>query len=313
LNPDTRHQDYAADYTTSGANIYQSNWLMFTMQGNDKSNPADNDPRMRYYFFRQTNCTPGATCDPAGNGEVLTCSLASTSPPAHYRSFDPYCALEEGYFGRDQGNDEGTPPDSALRTAVGVYPAAGMYDDDRFGGLTLGTGGEGAGIEPIILASYVDFWQAEVALRAGNVGTAAGFVSAGITKSIAKVTSFGSIDPTADTAFFVGGASYNNADPATFPATQAARITDTGDDSWNALAENYFVTLYGGGSDAYNFYRRTGYPTTVQPNIEPNPGPFPQILYYPSDEVSTNPNVSQRTDLTERVFWNANDPVPPTQ
>ena len=30
LQPDTRHPWYQSDYTTSGANIYQSNWLMNT-------------------------------------------------------------------------------------------------------------------------------------------------------------------------------------------------------------------------------------------------------------------------------------------
>ena len=33
LQPDTRHPWYQSDYTTSGANIYQSNWLMNTMLG----------------------------------------------------------------------------------------------------------------------------------------------------------------------------------------------------------------------------------------------------------------------------------------
>ena len=46
LQPDNRHPDYAQDYTTSGANIYQSNWLMNQML-------ITADPRIRYYFYRQ--------------------------------------------------------------------------------------------------------------------------------------------------------------------------------------------------------------------------------------------------------------------
>ena len=297
LNPNTRHQDYNADYTTSGANIYQSNWLIRTMQGASDTDNSDDDPRIRYYFFRQVACTPGASCDPAGNGETLQCSLQT--PPAHYAALGiPHCFLEDGYWGRSHGNDEGTPPDNFTRTAVGVYPAAGLFDDDRFDGLNQDVGGVGAGIEPIILASYVDFWRAEVALAAGSSGTAAGFVEAGIAKSIEKVQSFGAIDPTADLSFAPDAAT-NDA----FVTAQGARITGTDDDSWNALAENYFVTLYGGGSDAYNFYRRTGYPTTVDPNLEPNPGVFPRTFLYPSVEVNANPNITQRADNSDQVFW----------
>ena len=71
LQPDTRHPWYGSDYTTSGANIYQSSWLMDLMDGETDdwyaTNVTDwsagnfpiNDPRRRYYFYRQTTMTPG--------------------------------------------------------------------------------------------------------------------------------------------------------------------------------------------------------------------------------------------------------------
>ena len=52
LQPDNRHPDYAADYTPSGANIYQSNWMMETMLNND-------DPRIRYYSLPPGRGYPG--------------------------------------------------------------------------------------------------------------------------------------------------------------------------------------------------------------------------------------------------------------
>lgn len=297
LNPNTRHPDYNADYTTSGANIYQSNWLIWTMQEADKTDGSDDDPRIRYYFFRQVDCTPGASCAPEGNGETLQCSLQT--PPAQYSALGiPACFLEDGYWGRSHGNDEGTPPDNFTRTAVGVYPAGGLFDDSRFDGLNQDVGGVGAGIEPIILASYVDFWRAEVALAGGSAASAAGFVEAGLTKSIAKVQSFGELDTTRDASFEPDATTVSD-----FIAAKAALITDTSDDSWNALAEQYFVTMYGGGADSYNFYRRTGYPTTVFPNLEPNPGVFPRTFLYPSVEVVANPNILQRQDNAVQVFW----------
>ena len=52
LQPDTRHPDFASDYTPSEPNL-SVNWLMELMLDND-------DPRIRYYFYRQTDATPGA-------------------------------------------------------------------------------------------------------------------------------------------------------------------------------------------------------------------------------------------------------------
>ena len=298
VNPDERHPRYAADYTPSGANLYQSNWLMNQMLEN-------NDPRIRYYFTRMNGCTPGASCDPEGNGETLACSLV-TAPP-HYQTAgfqDIFCFLEDGYWGRTHGNNEGTPPDSFFRTAVGVYPAAGFFDDDSFRNVGLGLAGGGAGIRPIILASYVDFWRAERAMLAGDTAGAIGFIMDGLAKSIDKVQSFVALDGDADTSF-----EPTSDDIDTFIADIETAFNDgTMEDKWNVLAEQYWVTMYGGGLESYNFYRRQGYPTTLVPNIEVDPGPFPRSFPYASGEVIANPNVSQKTDLNGQVFWDTNPP-----
>jgi len=297
---DTRHQDYQADYTTSGANIYQSNWLMELMR-------SSNDPRIRYYFYRQNACTPGASCNTAGDGESLQCSLQAI--PTHLQGTpcgDIWCFMEDGYWGRPPGDDNGTPPDGDTRTAVGVYPAAGRFDDDSFESITLGQGGGGLGIEPIILASYVDFWKAEAALAQGQTGPAAMHLENGLIKSIAKVQTFGVLDETSDLDTFEPTAAqvsnYISSVVASFSAA-------TGDAQWNILAEQYFITMFGGGADAHNFYRRTGYPNTVCPNIDPNPGNYPRTFLYPQSEVVANPNIVQRNNNDDAVFWNT-QPLP---
>lgn len=293
LQPDNRHPDYATDYTPSGANIYQSNWLMETMLDKD-------DPRIRYYFYRQVDATPGADADP--NEETLACSLVV--PPQHFQDGGyTYCSVPNGYWGRTHGNDEGTPPDNFLRTAVGVYPAGGRFDDNSFGNVGLGLGGGGAGIEPIILSAYVDFWRGQMATSDADK---ANFLQSGLEKSIAKVQSYGSLDANADQSF----------------APTAQEVTDyidgvvsdfnaaSGDDKENIFAEQYFITLYGGATEAWTYYRLTGYPTTLVPNWEPDPGPFPRTLLYPQNEVITNPNLSQRTSMTDQVFWDTNPSSP---
>lgn len=304
LQPDTRHPDYADGYTPSGAGGYRSNWLMEYMLNVD-------DPRIRYYFYRQSDGTPGAVdvngddVDP--NEETLACSLAV--PPVHYQESEwAYCSVDNGYWGRSHGNNEGGPPDGFLKTATGVYPAAGLFDDDSFGTVGLGLGGGGAGIEPILLASYVDFWQADNAMAKGS-GDAVieGFFREGLKKSIAKVQSFGAVDPTADLSF----APTEDEVTTWIDGIIAEFSAATGDDKMNIFADQYFVTMYGGSTEAYNYYRKTGYPTNLAPNWEPNPGPFPRSLLYPQSEVITNPNLTQKEDLTQQVFWDTN-PASPT-
>tara|TARA_R110002153_G_scaffold259472_2_gene419180 strand:+ start:1404 stop:3080 length:1677 start_codon:yes stop_codon:yes gene_type:complete len=292
LQPDTRHPDYQDDYTSSGANLYQNNWLMNNML-------VKNDPRIRYYFYRQESETPGAQ-DVPPNEELLACSLAI--PPAHYEGF-VYCSVDNGYWGRSHGNNEGGPPDGFQKTAAGVYPAGGRFDDSSFDVVGLGLGGGGGGIEPIILASYVDFWQAEVATSAAVKAT---FLEAGMTKSIAKVQSFGSLDSGADLSV-----APSDEDVTTYIEGIVADFeAASGDDQTNILSEQYWIALYGGGVEAYNYYRRTGFPTTLAPNWELNPGAFPRSFLYPQTEVITNSNVSQKSDLSTQVFWDTNPAGP---
>ena len=71
----------------------------------------------------------------------------------------------------------------------------------------------------------------------------------------------------------------------------------------NVLGMQSFVAQYGNGLGAYNFYRRTGFPTTLQPNIEPNPGGFIRSFYYPANHANNNSNISQKSGVTDPVFW----------
>lgn len=292
--PDNRHPDYADDYASDGADIYQSNWLMGKML-------REGDPRRLYYFHRQSASTPGAEDSDGPNEETLVCSLVD--PPVHYDGYD-YCFLEEGYWGRSHGNNEGTPPDNFTRTAVGVYPSAGLFDDSSFSNVGLGKGGQGAGVEPIILASYIEFWKGQNAIDAGADATA--FLQAGMEISIAKAQSFASKDGESDLSGEPGEAQVT----IFVDNTIADYTVATGDDKMNIFAEQYWVAMYGGASEAYNFYRKTGFPTSLTPNWEENPGTFPRTFLYPQSEVITNSNISQRTDNSTQVFWDTNPAGP---
>ncbi len=301
--PSDRHPDYTAGYLgtdgTAGGE-YQSLYLMNLMQ-------ESNDPRIRYFFYRQTDCTPGASCNPEGDQNAISCSLDVA--PQHYVEAGfatSFCFLENGYWGRPHGDNNGIPPDNLLRTAPGVFPGAGRFDDDRFEPTTLDQGGQGGGIAPILLTSHVDFYRTEMAIVAGDNAAASNFLRSGIERHIELVQSFIERDPTANDNFAPtadDNADFVNSVVSTFD--NAA----TNEERMNILGEQFFISLYGAGMDAYNFYRRTGAPF-LQPNIEPNPGNFPRSFFYPVVETSANSNIPQKPNLDQQVFWDTNPPSP---
>jgi len=300
-NPDTRHPSYATDYTTSGAGSYESNWMMETMLNSD-------DPRRRYYYYRQNDCTPNSI-DAEGNecpANTVTSTCSGAPAPAHYPASMVYCSVNSGYWGRDHGNNEDIPPDGLLRTVNGVYPAGGKFDGDEYSPIVVGDGGGGAGILPIMLASFVDFMRAEAALASNNSSGAASALNNALTKSISKVQGSISVDPTANSDFeptsgevssFISGvvADFNSAD---------------NNGKWEILATQQFIGNFGSGIQAYNLYRRTGYPRLLQFNIDPNPGPFVRSFFYPANEANVNSNISQKPNVDVQVFWDTNPSSP---
>jgi hypothetical protein len=294
-NPDSRHPAYADNYTPSGVETgYQANWLMQEM----KNGKTVRDPRLRFYFYRQVSSVPVSEQD-------LRCSVEPA--PVHYVAGNyVYCRIDadQGYWGRDHGNDEGIPNDRQKRTAVGLYPAGGRFDDNTYRAINgLNFGALGAGITPIVLASTVDFWRAEAALSPGGTGDAKALMLAGTTKSINKVKSFIVRDKTAITSFVstaVEDLAYLNA----IDTRYTAAVSNT--DKMDVIMTEFFISLFGNGTDAYNAYRRTGLPRKIQPNIEPNVDRFIRSFLYPAAETGTNPNVKQKSNVTQRVFWDNN-------
>jgi hypothetical protein len=295
--PDTRHPRYGLNYTASGAGDYMSNWLMNEMDITD-------DPRIRYYFYRQTDATPGGGEIPPDE-QTLVCSLQA--PPAHYVSGGyAYCSLPNGYWGRDHGDDEGTPPDGLLRTTWGTYPAGGKFDDSSFEGISATSGAGGKGVTVLLSAFNVDFMQAEIAMVQGQTTVARDFMLTGFDKQMAKVQAFLlGLEAGADTSFEPSSGditAYRQGIGDDFDAGSMA-------DKWNILGEQFLIANYGNGVEPYNFYRRTLYPSTLQPNREPNPGTFIMSMYYPSIAVNNNSSISQKSDQAQPVFWD-NSGVP---
>ena len=288
--PDSRHPRYGLNYTAGGAGEYMSNWLMNLMD-------TTGDPRIRYYFYRQTDAVPGVEIPP--DEELLQCSLET--PPQHYVTGGfTFCNLPNGYWGRDHGNALGIPPDGLLRTTYGTYPVGGKFDDSSFTAISATAGAGGTGVTNLLTAFGVDFMRAEAAMVQGNMIQARDFMLAAFDKQMAKVQAFLiGREASADVSLAPTAAdiqSYRNSVSASFDAADM-------NGKWNVLAEQYWIAHFGNGVEPYNFYRRTGFPTTLQPNLEPDPDTFIQSMYYPTNAVNNNSNITQKPDQSQPVFW----------
>ena len=317
-NPNSRHFDYNGNYEDGGV-AYESNYMMWLMRAGyaDADGNPIADPRTRYYYYRQTDDSNGQ--DPT----VYSCHF-STLPtdadgrPAHFDLIDerlPYCtAFPDGYYGRDHGNGEGTPPDGFIASTKGLYPTGGQFDENSFSNTSQAgtTGAKGAGIFPIMLSSFVDFMVAEAVLTAGASGDARALLESGFRKSMAKCQSMESL-VAADLAATetVRGVEVPKRDlyvPTAedideFVAEVLTRY-DAADATGklNIVMTEYYKALFGNGLEAYNMYRRTGMPLNIQPTLEPAGGTFPRSLFLPAVNVNRNANATQK-ELTELVFW----------
>ncbi len=301
-DPDSRHPKFAGQYTAGGGD-YQSTDFMHHLT----VEKGFDDPRVRYYLYRQalTNTT---------NVDEQEC-ISQIAPPHYLVGNYPYCnpAGNKGYWGRDHLDPDGIPPDGLKRTAYGVFPAGGRFDNNS--GLPVANpalGNKGAGIHPIMLAAYVDFMLAEAAITLGTTGTPKTLLLSGIKKHMDYVRAFAIAG--------AEGATISAFEPA---ATFNAKVTSyinyvgtrydaaaTNDTKMNVVGREYWLSLYGNGTEAYNLYRRTGKPNRMQPGLESITGSFVRSFLYPNNYMVTNTTAVQKKDLATQVFWDKNPASP---
>ena len=118
---------------------------------------------------------------------------------------------------------------------------------------------------------------------------------------------YASIDPDADSSYEATQAEIN----AYIDGIGSAFSSANTDGKWDILAVQQFFAHYGNGIGAYNMYRRTGYPVSLQYPVESGSGPFIRSFLYASNEADTNPNIPQKPDVGVQVFWDTNPPSGP--
>jgi hypothetical protein len=298
-NPNSRHPRYNANYAATGnAGDYMSTYFMWTLVQEKGSGNTNNDPRSRYYFYRQvTNF---------GAVNENTASCAGASAPAHYTAGMPYCLLIAGYWGRDHGDGTGIPPDGNLRTTVGIYPAGGDFDSDQGTRVALNRGGNGAGIHPIWQSAFTDFLQAEAALTIGTTGTPRTLLESGVRKSMAKVIGYPATIGFSVPASFVPSAARIDAYVAKVLAAYDAATTNAA--RLDVIMKEWYIAAWGNGMEAFNNFRRTGKPANVQFTRLADPGTFTRSMLYPATYVNLNKTAQQKASVATQVFWDNNPP-----
>jgi len=314
-NPDSRHPFYQDSYETVEGD-YQSNWMMWVMS----KEKGISDPRIRSYYYRQV---PEVPLDDVNRFDCVFSPLPTGPTPQHYLDCDPnmpYCVgnLEEGYYGRDHGNNGGIPPDGDIRTVYGVYPAGGKFDANTFNDiLNDGTdGGLGAGIQPLIPANFIKFYRAEAALTMGTGEDARTLLGEAVRESIDNVLAFTAETDPASLEEVVGtnpntGESIFGSQLVPVDSTiveyvdEVLSIYDAANDKLDVVMKEFLIASFGNGMEGYNMLRRTGRPFNVQPMIQPTSGSFIRSALYPAVYSTLNEFAVDKSETTQ-VFWDTN-------
>ncbi|WP_439483271.1 SusD/RagB family nutrient-binding outer membrane lipoprotein [Cyclobacterium plantarum] len=287
-----RHPLHVNHYNQATA-YWMDNWTMANLlndgtisavTGQRVSYRNVQDPRLRYYIFRQV---PGD-----GGGSVVTCAGGGC----------PIGLIGNGYLGRDAGDPSAFSNEGALIATFGVYPIAGLVDTDQPKTVSA-SDGSGRGIFPMLTSFMIKFLHAEMALTTPVEGDPLTLLREGITQSMEKVRNFGATEMPA-----ISGSDYEMTDEAiaAYIADVSAQYeaAETESEKLNIIITEYQLALWGNGIEAYNNYRRTGFPDFAETSPVMGNPPYPQRFIIPVSELETNPALSDYSpDPFEPVFW----------
>lgn len=329
-NPDDRHPWYQAGYSGGEAGFdYFGHQLMYEMLRN-------RDPRTPFYFKRQTSAVLNQ--DDPTDKQTTPCSqrddcLYNYFPLSNLVANgifgenaedlnDDEVAYLAGFFGRDRSDPSGVPNDNPVRTTVGAYPAAGLFDDVAEAG--GGNKGAGDGIFPMISSWMVKFYilEARIALGVTSAGTEADLLKSALTDQVNKVFAVGvAADAAASSAVadwpddydwpityrtqtaYVNGVVDGIGGNTNFPGYPTA-----GNESQrlNFVLKQAWYANFGNGIEIYNAFRRTGFPNDLQEPLQ-IPRQFALRIPYAQDELNLNPNTPAVVydSPEDALFWDA--------
>ena len=129
-------------------------------------------------------------------------------------------------------------------------------------------------------------------------GDPAVLLEEGIRASMDKVLSFGNVTSTM-------AATQSDVDSYVAEVLMGFNTAATDEEKLDIIITEYYLATYGNSIEAYNAYRRTGYPSNIQIPIDDDNPTFPRSFYYSNNAVINNMSISQKK-ITDKVFWDIN-------
>jgi len=316
----SRHPWYDQNYRPSRGSAagYLGTYFLHEVFGKwDKNNfnkvgNVVQDPRWRYYFYRQIGTVSPALGNFDANG--FSCAPGFGNAPTSYQLWTGsgatwngpvFCVFEPGFWGRDHGNATGGPPDGNLITCFGVYPAGGRLDvasalpSNYHVGVARGDGANGAGIVPIYMSFFTDFLVAEILARR-SADAKDKFLTA-VNNSIDQVRNFASSK---------GQTLPSGIEPSQLRyTTLLGKQYDEESVKMDLIAKEAWISMFGNGVEAYNLYRRTSAPRFFQPLALATNQLFMRVLPYSQRSVTTNSSAPKSSVANTRVFWDTNTDI----
>lgn len=262
----------------------------------DEEGESIPDPRIRYYLYRQTGENDLDAVDYCWDPLVN---------PNLIEGFN-YCFLGDNYLGKDHGFRGKVSNDfDDIITIPGAYPVGGVPDNNE-GVIRFKTAAplNGAGINPLILSSFVNFYKAEAALTLGTAGDPEAYLRLGVEESMEKTLNFAELD---------SGLRPSNSEVEAYvdAVIEAYQAAPTDEDKLGIIIDEFYLAAWGNPLEIYNAYRRTGFPS-YPPRINSSVGggdigDFPRSLPWPRDIVDNNLSFEgQNKSETVTVFWDTN-------
>jgi Starch-binding associating with outer membrane/Susd and RagB outer membrane lipoprotein len=301
-----RHPWYTGAYTGGEFDgSYICNQLMAEMY-------YDNDPRMPFYFRRQTVKTFNIN-NPADRQTVPSGYLYGDA--AFWKKcFDDRgkkatkadSTYISGLFGRERADPTGVPADGSFRTLPGVYPCGGYYDGAA-PAIPASDKAPGGGIHPMLTSVNVLYYQIENLLQVNQVATSAAdarkLFEQAMRDHITKVVNFSvATDPTSVRPAAAAIDAFVNTNLAKYDAAP------NNDAKLDVCMKQLWYASFGSGMESWCTFRRTGMPTTLtDPNaISKTSRNFPNRLPYAQTELTNNPNASAYKGSAfdkDKLFW----------
>lgn len=196
------------------------------------------------------------------------------------------------YDGRFTGDPTPVGNNANSRTVQGIYPCGGKYDDGSAKSVDKDAAPGNGDFRMItnVMRLYIEC-EAALSLNATVSDTPKNLFKKALEANFSAINALSAPDITTEARDQFINARLTAFDNAT---TNEAKLQVVMNEKW--------VAMFGNAIEAYNDYRRTGYPVLPSP-IQPSNNVVGNRFPYASDELSSNPNAPEQPLNNVKVFW----------